>query len=114
MACETMRKRGQSLSQRITEVQKVVALVNAGLVSGRIRAKVGPQGAIVFDGLTQSERDDVTDACIYRRIVGAGGTALARAALQRAEMLAGRAVNPTTVAQGVHSHDGGVTWHGKH
>ena len=114
MACETLRKRNQTLAERIAEVQRVVNIVNAGLVSGRVRAKVGPQGAVVFDGLTASERDDVTDACIYRRIVGAGGNPVARAALQRAEMLAGRAVNPTTVAQGVHSHDGGVTWHKGH
>jgi hypothetical protein len=54
----------------------------------------------------------VTDACAYRRIM-ATNSALARAAIARAEQLSGRSVDKAAVAHGMHSHDGGVTWHGK-
>jgi hypothetical protein len=110
MPCDTRVKRGQSLQQRATEVRDVVAKVGAKLASGQVRVKVGPTGAVALEGITDQERDDVTDACIYRRIM-ASGTALAKMAFQRAEQLAGRTVNRQSLAHGHHSHDGGVTWH---
>lgn len=110
MPCDTRLKPQQTISQRAAEVRKVVDRVAQGLASGRVKAKVGPQGAIAFDGLTAEERDGVTDACIYRR-VNVTGSAFAKAAIQRAEQIAGRAVNQQAIAQGAHSHDGGKTWH---
>jgi hypothetical protein len=74
--------------------------------------KVGPQGGIAFDGLSDAERDGVTDACAYRRLM-VSGSALAKAAIARAEQLAGRSVDRRVVGHGVHSHDGGRTWHDK-
>lgn len=112
MPCDTMRKRNQNLKQRIDEVRAVVAKLSAGLASGEVRARIGPQGAIAFVGLTDAERDGVTDACAYRRLM-VEGSALARAAIARAEQTAGRSIDRRVVSQGVHSHDGGKTWHGK-
>ncbi len=88
----------------------MVATLSQGLATGRIKAKVGPQGGIAFTGLSEAERDGVTDNCAYRRIL-ATGTATAKAAIARAEQLAGRSVNRQAVALGAHSHDGGTTWH---
>lgn len=113
MPCDTKLKPNQTIQQRAEEVRAVVARFVAGLVSGRVRATVGPGGAIAFDGVTAEERDNVTDACAYRRIM-ATGSPLAKAAIARAEALAGRPVNRATIAQGVHSHDGGRTWHNGH
>ena len=73
-------------------------------------AKVGPQGAIAFLGLTDSERDGVTDNCAYRRLM-ASGSALAIAAIAKAEQLAGRSIDRQQIAVGVHSHDQGRSWH---
>lgn len=111
MPCDTRLKPRQTLSQRATEVRKVTETLSAGLASGRVKAKVGPQGGIAFIGLTDDERDGVTDACAYRRIM-VSGSALARAKIAQAEQLAGRTVDRKVVAQGVHSHDGGETWGG--
>lgn len=110
MPCESMTRRGQSIRQRIKEVDKVAERVSALLSTGRVTVKIGPQGAVVFVGLSATERDDVTDACIYRRILATGG-ALARQKIRQAEILSGRSIDKKMIAQGAHSHDGGATWH---
>lgn len=113
MPCDTRLKNGQTLTQRKVEVRAVLARVASGLATGKVTAKVGPQGAIAFAGLTEAERDGVTDACIYRLTL-ATGSALAKQKLAAAEMLAGRSVSRQAVAHGHHSHDGGRTWHHGH
>jgi hypothetical protein len=112
MPCDTRLKAQQTISERKTEVQKVIALVSNRLAAGLIKPRVGAAGGIAFEGLTDAQRDGVTDACIYRRIL-ATGSALAKQRIIQAEMLAGRSVNKMAVAQGLHSHDNGATWHGK-
>jgi len=110
MPCDTKLKANQTISQRAEEVIRATGRIQAGIIQGRIKVKVGPQGAVAFDGIPESERDGVTDACIYRRIM-ATGSALAKMEIAKAETLAGRSVNRQVVGQGVHSHDGGRTWH---
>ena len=110
MPCDTKLKKNQTIQQRAAEVRRVAERVTAGLAVGRVKVKVGPQGAVAFLGLTDEERDGVTDACIYRRVL-VSGSALARAAVARAEQLAGRSVDRAVVGHGVHSHNGGETWH---
>lgn len=110
MPCDRKLKAGQTIQQRADEVRKVVDRLQRGLASGSVKAKVGPQGAIAFDGLTDAERDGVTDACAYRRLL-ISGSALSKAAIARAEQLAGRSVDKQVIGQGAHTHDGGVTWH---
>lgn len=113
MPCDTKLKPNQTISQRASEVRAAVERFVAGLVAGRIKAKVGPTGAIAFDGVSESDRDGVTDACAYRRIM-ATGSVLAKQQIARAEAIAGRTVDRAKLAQGVHSHDGGRTWHNGH
>lgn len=110
MPCDTRLKPRQTIQQRATEVRAVVDRVAKGLATGKIKAKIGPQGAIAFDGLTNEERDGVTDACAYRRLMSSG-SASALQAIARAEALAGRSIDRQAVARGVHSHDGGTTFH---
>jgi hypothetical protein len=112
MPCDTIREENQTISQRASEVRKAVDTIAKGVATGRIKVKVGPQGAIVFDGIRPDERNGVTDACAYRRLL-ASGAASALAKIAEAERLAGRQVDRRIVGQGVHSHDGGATWHGK-
>ncbi len=113
MPCDTKLKAGQTISQRADEVRQVVSKLDAALQARRVRVVIGPQGAVAFQGLTDQERDGVTDACAYRRIM-ATGTALARAEIARAESMSGRTVNKQVIGQGIHSHDGGKTWHNGH
>ena len=114
MPCDTRRKRGQTIQQRVAEVKKVAYDVNSLLATGKIKAVVDKAtGAIAFQGLSDAIRDDVTDACIYRRIM-AEGSSLAKAAIAKAEQMAGRGVNKQSLASGVHSHDGGISWHNGH
>jgi hypothetical protein len=113
MPCDSRLKRNQTIQQRADEVRKVLEKVNAKIASRQVRVKVGPQGGVAFIGLTEEERDGVTDACIYRRIMSTG-SALAKAAIANAEMVAGRYVDAKAVATGTHSHDGGKSWHNGH
>lgn len=112
MPCDTRVKQNQTLAQRKEEVRAAAERFVKGLTSGKVRATVGPQGAVAFTGLTDQERNGVTDACAYRRIMSTG-SAMAKMAIARAEQLAGRSVDKKVLTQGTHSHDGGRTWHGK-
>lgn len=113
MPCDTRLKPRQTLQQRAAEVREALKRIDAAIVAGRAKVKVGFQGAFALSGLTDEERDGVTDACAYRRLM-VSGSALARAAIAKAEQLAGRTVDKKVIAQGVHSHDGGGHWHEGH
>lgn len=113
MPCYTTFRRNQTPAVRKQEVQKVLDTVVSGLARGRIKAVVSKKGGIAFSGLTEQERDDVTDACIYRLIMRQG-SAMARHMITKAEQLAGRSVDRAIVNGGEHSHDGGQTWHEGH
>lgn len=115
MVCDTRLKTGQTIQQRAEEVKTAAQRFITGLAAGRIKAVVDRlTGAVAFKGIADEERDGVTDACAYRRIM-ATGSALAKAEIAKAEMLAGRSVDKKVIAHGgggLHSHDGGKTWHG--
>jgi hypothetical protein len=64
---------------------------------------------VTFEGWQEADRGRVSDACAYRLLMSGGGS-LAKAALVRAEQMAGRSVSKEAVAIGLHSHDGGKTW----
>ena len=114
MVCDTRLRRGQNLSERKAEIKVTVSALDRALASGRVKAVVDRKtGAIAFQGWQEAERNQVTDACAYRRLL-VEGTALGKAALARAEQLAGRSVDKQALAQGVHSHDGGASWHHGH
>lgn len=111
MACETYQRAGQSLTERKDEIRRVTEKVIAGLKSNQIGVKVDRvTGAVVFTGIAAEDRPGITDGCIYRRVL-VSGSQLAIQAIQKAERLAGRSVNKQTVASGLHSHDGGSTFH---
>lgn len=110
MPCESRRRNGQSLAVRQAAIKKAIAALDARLKKRLAKVTVGPQGAIVFTGW--DERDDITDACAYR-LLAVNGSALALAAIAQAEAVAGRSVNRQALTQGVHSHDGGQSWHGR-
>lgn len=110
MVCDTRLKPRQTISERKEEVKKVVTALDRLIQVGQVRVKVGPQGAVAFVAWGDNERDGVTDACAYRRLM-VSGSALARAKIAQAEQMAGRTVSRQVVGQGAHSHDGGKTWH---
>jgi hypothetical protein len=110
MPCDTRLRKGQTISQRKAEVRDAVTKLNSAIIAGRVKPIVGPQGAIAFQGWRDEDRSGVTDACAFRMIM-ISGSALAKAAIARAEQLAGRSVDRRTIAHGVHSHDDGHTWH---
>jgi hypothetical protein len=110
MPCDTRLKPRQTIQERAKEVREATQRLASALAAGRVKVKVGPQGAIAFENWSTNERDGVTDACAYRRIM-ATGSAMARLAIARAEQMAGRTVDKQVVGHGAHSHDGGATWH---
>lgn len=110
MPCDTRRKPQQTLQERKAEVIKAIQKLDQLLANRKVRPKIGPQGGITFEGWNDATREGVTDACAYRRLQ-VTGSSLALAQIAQAEAMAGRTVNKQAVAQGVHSHDGGHTWH---
>lgn len=110
MACDTQPMKGQTLSQRKTQVKEIIAFTDELIRKGKIKIVVDKRtGAIAFDGMTPQERGNVSDACTYRMIM-ATGSVLAKQAIARAEQLAGRSVSRQALTAGVHSHDGGASW----
>lgn len=109
MPCDTKLKPQQTITQRKLEISEVVDRIAKGLVAGNIKVALSKEGAIAFSGIADKDKNGVTDACAYRRIM-ATGSALAKAKIASAQALLGKQV----VTNGVHSHDGGQTWHGSH
>lgn len=108
MPCDTQTLPSQTLSQRKAEVKKAVQRLAELLAANKVKARVGRQGAIAFEGWLAADRSRVSDACAYRLIMSTG-TVTAKLAIARAEQLAGRSVDKQVVASGVHLH--GDHWH---
>jgi hypothetical protein len=98
------------LTQRKEEIKTAVDKLNAALAAGKIKPVIGAKGGIAFPGWVEGQTGRVGDACAFRRLMSSG-SALAKMAIERAELLAGRKVDRQVVAQGAHSHDGGRTFH---
>lgn len=109
MACDTMLVAGQTLAQRKEQVRKAADVIDKLIAARKAGVRVGPQGAVTFTGIPDTDRAGMTDACIYRMLTRKGSAAT-KMAIQRAEQLAGRSVDRKVVGHGVHSHDGGQTW----
>ena len=109
MACDTRLRPRQTIQERVTEVRKAIESLDRQLMRRQVRVVVGQQGAIAFTGWAEQDRNGVTDACAYRRLM-ATGSVLAKAEIARAEQMAGRTVDRKVLAAGTHSHDGGQSW----
>lgn len=107
MACTGMLQPGQTLEQRISQVDRALKRLETYLQTGSVKVKVGGNGAIVFQGW--ADRDGLSDVCAYRSLAATNSSVL-RMAVTRAEAMAGRKVNPSAIASGLHSHDGGASW----
>jgi hypothetical protein len=112
MPCDRVLKPQQTIAERMREVRKATTRIAALLAAKKVKIKIGPQGAVAFIGIPDEVRDGLTDVCIYRRVM-ASGTHAARQEIAKAEQLSGRSISKQVVGQGVHSHDGGQTWHQK-
>lgn len=111
MICDTQTLAGQTLSERKEEVKQSVSQLDRAIREGRVKVRVGNTGGIAFDGWGEFARRRVTDGCAYRRLM-ATGSATTKAAIAKAEALAGRSIDRRAVAQGLHAH--GNQWHGGH
>lgn len=109
MVCDTKVYKGQTKEYRKAQVKKSLSRLEKALTEGRVKVKIGPNGAVAFDGWKKEERDDVSDVCAFRMLTSENSWAL-RQAVAKAEQAQGRKVNPHAVASGIHSHDGGKTW----
>jgi hypothetical protein len=109
MPCDTVLKPRQTIQQRAEEVRRATANLDRRLAARQVKPVIGPTGGITFVGWPEAERDGITDACAYRRLM-VSGSASAKMAITRAEQISGRTVDKTALARGVHSHDNGKTW----
>jgi hypothetical protein len=109
MPCDT-----KVLTPTAKQGQKAaLARLEGALLAGSVVMGIGPSGSIAFKGWPQGERQGLTDLCALRKLLASNSPGLRRA-IARAEAIAGRRLDLATVKAGVHSHDGGVTWHGGH
>lgn len=107
MPCFTKPSTPLQVAARASAMQRL----EAALAAGTVAVAVSGKGGVAFRGWT--DREDISDVCAYRALTASNSPALRRA-LARAEVIAGRKVDAQVVATGVHSHDGGKTWHGGH
>ena len=54
MPCDTRLKPRQTIQQRKEEVRKAVERLSQGLAAGRVKPKIGPQGAIAFQSASMA------------------------------------------------------------
>lgn len=113
MPCDTQLAEGQTLVQRMSEIDQALKRLETYLSSGQVSITIGPNGAVSFTGWQDGTARRISDVCAYRSLAASNSWAL-RQAQARAEMMQGRKVNARAVAAGTHSHDGGRTWHGGH
>ena len=111
MPCDSRLATGQTLAQRMTEVERALKRLETYLATGSVKVQIGPTGSIAFTGWKDNDR--LSDTCAYRALSLTSSWAL-KQAVAKAEAMSGRKVNARAVAAGHHSHDGGGSWHGGH
>lgn len=89
------------------------ALLARKLKLGQASVVISANGAVAFSGWGEQERAGLSDVCAYRKLLASNSPEL-RMAIMRAEARYGRKVDARQVAAGVHSHDGGKTFHPGH
>jgi hypothetical protein len=111
MVCDTIKAKDQNPADRFKEVLEAQKRLEALLLSGSVKVALGRQGQFALVGWTAADRKDISDACAYRALAN---TWAMRQAIAKAETMAGKKLNTASLASGVHSHDGGQTWHPGH
>lgn len=114
MACDQqIRNMQPGFLRQAAEQRRKAALAKLAqaLKNRTARVIIGANGAVAFQGW--QDRGAISDVCAYRALMAANSPEL-RAAVARAEVTAGRAVDQKAVSAGTHSHDGGKTWHAGH
>jgi hypothetical protein len=81
----------------------------AAIADGSAQVVIGRNGAIAFKGWRDNA--GVSDVCAYRALMNSPEM---RKAVARAEVTGGVKLSRLAVATGVHSHDGGSSWHSGH
>ena len=106
MACWLNDARAaQAAPEKKRRAKEALERLERALQAGTVKAVIDrASGSIAFKGLWRS--DGVSDACAYRALTAANSATL-RQSIARAEVTAGRSVNPAAINAGVHSHDGG-------
>jgi len=110
MPCYSRPRRNQTQAQRRAEVKKAVTDIDKLVAKRKVGIKVGPQGAVTFTGLDEQLRAGMTDVCIYQMLMNRGSEGTMQRVIE-AEQRAGRKISQKAVQKGVHSHDGGASWH---
>jgi hypothetical protein len=118
MACDSrIYRRDQTLAERKVEVKKALTALEKLIASGQVNIRIGTEGigkgAVVLKGWSDAERVGITDACAIRLLM-LSGTATTKLKLAAAQQQFGTSINRQTLGAGVHSHDGGLSWHTGH
>jgi hypothetical protein len=95
--------------ERERQITDALRRLERALTQGDVKVTIGPQGAAAFTGWKDQDRAGLGDACALRALTAEGSFAL-RKAMATAEARSGKKWVQSTMAAGVHSHDGGQTW----
>lgn len=112
MPCDTVLSPEQTAAQRQREIDESLVELERRMSAGAVEIAIGPDGAVAFAGWG-AERRGITDVCAFRTLASRDSWEL-RQAVARAEAMSGRRVSAAAVSAGVHSHDGGHSWHPGH
>ena len=113
MVCDEQYLTNQSEADRLREIQEAMDKLERLLREKSVTLGISPGGAIVFRGWSDKDRARISDACAFRKLAVQNSWEL-RQAIATAQAETGRQVNMNAIGSGLHSHDGGKTWHPGH
>lgn len=115
MTCYLTATTEETVKRQETALDKLRAALKAGSVTLKVDRATG---AVAFVNWRAEDREGLADVCTVRKLLASNSPEM-RLALMKAEALAGRKMNASALAAGIHSHDGGQTFgpghsHGGH
>lgn len=108
MPCDT--RPSMTAAQRQAQAEALQRL-QVELAQKRVRVRLSANGAAAFVDWPDQDRAGLTDVCAFRKLANAPEL---RRAIAAAEVRQGLRFDQRQLAAGVHSHDGGQTWHRGH
>lgn len=111
MACYLMKP--QLSPQQLAAKDNALKVLARKLANKEVTVFISRQGALAFQGWSEADRGGLADTCAYRALAASNSPELRRA-VAAAEARYGLKLDKRVLAAGVHSHDGGKTFHNGH
>lgn len=111
MACYLMKQ--ELTPELIAKRDNALKVLERKLAAKEVTLEVSRQGVLSFKNWNEVDRGGLADSCAYRALSQANSGEFRRA-LAAAEARAGVKLDRRFINAGIHSHDGGKTFHNGH